>query len=125
MNRTPMMDVMAVTKALADGQRVRILMLLQHGELCVCQIVEVLQLAASTVSKHLSILNAAGLVACRKDGRWAYYRLGDETGSAEDAMIAWLDKALCRDPDILKDRDVLFKVKKKNVEVLCRQQRKS
>ena len=125
MNRTPMLDVMAVTKAISDGQRVRILMLLQRGELCVCQIVEVLKLATSTVSKHLSILTAAGLVACRKDGRWAYYRLNDESGDAEDAMVAWLDQALRRDPDILEDRKALSNVKKQNLEILCRQQRKS
>ena len=125
MNRTPMLDVMAVTKAISDGQRVRILMLLQRGELCVCQIVEVLKLATSTVSKHLSILTAAGLVACRKDGRWAYYRLNDESGDAEDAMIAWLDKALRRDPEILEDRELLSKVKKQNLEILCRQHRKN
>ena len=125
MNRTPMLDVMAVTKAISDGQRVRILMLLQRGELCVCQIVEVLKLATSTVSKHLSILTAAGLVVCRKDGRWAYYQLADESGDAESAMIAWLDKALRRDRDVLKDREVLSNVKKKDLEVICRQQRKN
>ena len=125
MNRTPMQDVMTVTKALADGQRVRILMLLQRGELCVCQIVEVLHLATSTISKHLSILTAAGLIECRKDGRWAYYKLTDAEGDADDAMRAWLKKALRRDPAVVKDRELLAKVKKKDLGVLCRQQRKN
>ena len=55
--------VLRVTKALSDGQRIRIMMLLRGGELCVCRIVEVLALAPSTVSKHLSILSEADLVA--------------------------------------------------------------
>ena len=57
-----MRDLMAVTKALADESRVRILLALKPGKLCVCQIVELLQLAPSTVSKHMSILKHARLV---------------------------------------------------------------
>lgn len=125
MKHTPLQDVMTLTKALADAQRVRILMLLQRGELCVCQIVEVLRLATSTVSKHLSILTTAGLVECRKDGRWAYYRLTDADGGADGAMRAWLEKALRRDPVVVHDGELLAKVKKQDLGVLCRQQRKN
>ena len=75
-----MRDLMAVTKALADESRVRILLALEAGELCVCQIVELLQLAPSTVSKHMSILKQARLLESRKEGRWMFYRLADETG---------------------------------------------
>jgi DNA-binding transcriptional ArsR family regulator len=60
------------TKALADETRVRTLLSLRQGELCVCQITELFGLAPSTVSKHLSILFQAGLVDSRKDGRWMY-----------------------------------------------------
>ncbi|HSW02527.1 MAG TPA: metalloregulator ArsR/SmtB family transcription factor [Sedimentisphaerales bacterium] len=67
-----MRDVLDLTKAMADGNRLRVLMALTGGELCVCQIVELLQLAPSTVSKHMSILRQAGLVEGRKDGRWMY-----------------------------------------------------
>ena len=66
---------MAVTKALADEQRVRMLLALRRQELCVCQIVELVGLATSTVSKHMSILKQARLVESRKEGRWMYYRL--------------------------------------------------
>jgi len=51
---------------------------LRHGELCVCQLIELMGLSPSTVSKHLSILRDAGLLDSRKDGRWVYYRLADE-----------------------------------------------
>jgi DNA-binding transcriptional ArsR family regulator len=70
-----MREFMAITKALADEKRVRALQALQDGELCVCQITELFGLAASTISKHLSILYQAGLVDSRKDGRWIYYSL--------------------------------------------------
>ena len=66
-----------ITKALSDEGRVRVLMFLREGELCVCEIVEMLGLAPSTVSKHLAILQQAELIDSRKDGRWIYYRLAD------------------------------------------------
>ena len=68
-----MRDFMAIVKALADENRVRALMALRERELCVCEIIELLGLAPSTVSKHLSILYQAGLLESRKDGRWVYY----------------------------------------------------
>ena len=95
---------MRITKALSDIQRLRILMALRTGELCVCQIIEVLGLAPSTVSKHLSILSAAGLVDSRKDGRWAYFRLPQgEALKAVKPVLKWLDGALAGDESIAKD----------------------
>ena len=70
-----MKDCLNITKALADENRLRMLLALQDGELCVCQITELMGLAMSTVSKHLSILYQAGLVNARKEGRWMYYSL--------------------------------------------------
>ena len=67
-----MRELLAITKALADESRVRALVALTRGELCVCQIAELLQLAPSTVSKHLSILRQGGLVEFEKRGRWIY-----------------------------------------------------
>lgn len=125
MNRTPLRDVLDVTKALSDGQRLRVLMLLQAGELCVCQIVEVLQLATSTVSKHLSVLTAAGLVNCRKEGRWAYYRIAEQPDATDAAVWNWARNALKRDPTIVEDAATLARVKKIDLEIICRQQRKN
>lgn len=70
-----MENFLSVTKALSDKHRVRALLALRYGELCVCQITEFLKLAPSTVSKHMSILKQAGLVISRKQERWVYYRL--------------------------------------------------
>lgn len=104
MNSEAMRSTLRITKALSDIQRVRILMALRTGELCVCQVIAVLGLAPSTVSKHLSILSAAGLVDSRKDGRWAYFRLPQgEALKAVKPVLKWLDGALEGDASIAKD----------------------
>src|ERR1039457_5801277 len=85
-----MREFMNITKALADENRVRALLALRKGELCVCQITELFGLAASTVSKHLSILYQAALVESRKEGRWMYYRLpGKEAPGAARRAAEW------------------------------------
>lgn len=67
-------------KALGDETRLRILALLAERELCVCEILAVLELPQSTVSRHLAILRRAGWVLDRRQGSWMYYRLveGDD-----------------------------------------------
>lgn len=102
-----MKSTLRVTKALADVQRVRILQLLEKGELCVCQVIEVLGLAPSTVSKHLSLLRSAELVEMRKDGRWAYYRLPDAAGDSVRPVLEWLTMTLKDDLTIAQDAALL------------------
>jgi len=124
MNGESMRMTLRVTKALADRQRVRILMMLRRGELCVCQIVEVLGLAASTVSKHLSVLDGAGLVDSRKEGRWMFYRLpGAVDERSFRPVLKWLDTVLTKDEAILRDAKQLKEVVACNPEDLCRRQR--
>jgi len=124
MNGEAMRSTLHVTKALADLQRVRILMMLQPGELCVCQIVEVLALAPSTISKHLSILSAAGLVDSRKVGRWMYYRLPEgAAGTFVRPALKWLGDTLKNDEMIEQDMKKLRSVVACDPEALCRQQR--
>ncbi|MEI7899040.1 MAG: metalloregulator ArsR/SmtB family transcription factor [bacterium] len=104
MNSEAMRSTLRITKALSDIQRLRILMMLRSGELCVCQVIAVLELAPSTVSKHLSILSGAGLVDSRKDGRWAYYRLPQGAAlKVVKPMLRWLGGALAADDSIAKD----------------------
>ena len=76
--RHPVRELLAITKALADENRMRSIGLLRHQELCLCQIVEVLGLASSSVSRHMSILHQARLIESRKEGRWAYFRLAND-----------------------------------------------
>ena len=119
-----MKATLRVTKALADLQRIRILMMLRGGELCVCQIVEVLGLAPSTVSKHLSILGGSGLVDFRKEGRLAYYRLPEGAACASvEPALQWLSGALAHDPVIRQDLKRLHAVVACDPGSLCRQQR--
>ena len=125
MNGEAMRATLCVTKAFADMQRLRILMMLQPGELCVCQIIEVLGLAGSTVSKHLSNLHNARLVDCRKKGRWAYYRLPTGTdGDFVRPLLKWLVQALKNDKAIEQDSRKLRAVMACDPENLCRRQRK-
>jgi len=126
MNGEAMRATLRVTKALADLQRVRILLMLQPDELCVCQIVEVLGLAPSTVSKHLSVLNDAGLLDSRKDGRWMYYRLPEgSAGEFVRPVLKWIGVALKGDDAIRRDAATLKRVVACDPESLCRRQRKN
>ncbi len=76
-------------KALAHPVRLRILALLQGGELCVCEVAEVLGLAPSTVSEHLTGLRRTGLVRERKVGRWVHVALSDETAALSLLDTLW------------------------------------
>ena len=118
-----MREMMNITKALADKNRVRSLMALRGGELCVCQITELFGLAPSTVSKHLSILQQAGLVDSRKDGRWIYYRLPNNTvPDIVRRAIDWVEKFTENDPRILDDAKQLKRILKLDASELCKRQ---
>lgn len=118
-----MRELLAITKALADENRIRAVALLEGHELCLCQIVEVLGLASSTVSRHMSILHQARLVETRKQGRWAYFRLAEE--DAPDTVrdgIRMVLAALSQDKQGKLDRKELKAVLKMEPEELCRRQ---
>ncbi len=109
-----------IAKALADENRARIMMFLQDRELCVCQIMKMLGLAPSTVSKHLDILYRAGLVLARKEGRWVYYDHPGRNARPEvRSAIRWLQQSLADDPQIIQDAKTLKIVSKMSLEELC------
>jgi ArsR family transcriptional regulator len=119
-----MQEFIRITKALADPNRVRVLLALWRRELCVCQIVELLPLAPSTISKHLSILNHAGLIVSRKTERWIYYRLpGKEAPSAVREAVDWVHKSLARLPGAEADRKKLKRILKLEPTALCLRQK--
>ena len=102
----------AVQKALADSSRVRALALLVHGELCLCELIQVLGLAPSTVSRHMSELHRAGLIARRKEGRWQFYRLaGRAAPAAVRAALRSLRDLAKSDDQLRADADTLGRVK--------------
>ena len=79
------MKKLAMTfKALSDETRLRILSLLIQGELCVCDLMAILQLPQSTVSRHLAYLRNANLISDRREGVWMYYRLEEKLPILEE-----------------------------------------
>jgi ArsR family transcriptional regulator len=117
-----MREVLAITNALADESRVRALMALKRGQLCVCQIAELLQLAPSTVSKHLSILRQGGLVEAQKKGRWIYYSIPSRPDASVRRSLDWVQDALAEDVKIIEDARRLKGILKEDPEEICRRQ---
>ena len=97
-------------------------MALKGRELCVCQLIDLLKLAPSTVSKHLSILRQARFITCRKEGRWMYYRLDANPvyGAASNAL-KWVVESVKHEPLILDDKAELDKILTQAPEVMCAQ----
>lgn len=115
-----------VLSALSDDSRIRTFLALRGRELCVCQIVELLGLATSTVSKHLSILKAAGLVESRKRGRWVYYhRSAAQAGTRTKKLIACIDSAADEEGLGASDFGKIRKICSMDLEKLCRVQREN
>lgn len=88
-----------VMKALSDRSRVKIIKMLQGREMCVCELQAALELAQPSVSKHLRILEEAGLVESRKVGMWVNYRLADTADSLyaehmQSILRGWLNDDL-------------------------------
>jgi DNA-binding transcriptional ArsR family regulator len=108
-----MQTVLTVGKALSDANRVRTLMALKtHGELCACKISEFLHITSATVSRHMDVLIAAGLVESRKEGRWVHYRLSPkctaEPGLGE--VLNWVFASLSGDPMVDVDQRFLSQI---------------
>jgi DNA-binding transcriptional ArsR family regulator len=121
-----MFEFLNITKALSEENRLRILLALNHQELCVCQLIELLELAPSTVSKHVSVLRQARLVNGRKDGRWIFYHLAGDGSSIEvKEAIAWVKKSLSQNERIQQDRKCLEEILRIDREVLCSRQSRS
>ena len=99
-------DYESVLKAAADPTRVRILKILEGGELCVCQVIAILSLGQSTVSKHLFLLRAERLIKDRRDRKWIYNSLDSGKDSPYAArMLRNLTGWLNDDPVVAKDRE--------------------
>jgi DNA-binding transcriptional ArsR family regulator len=118
MKLQPLDQSVAAASALAHPARLRTLAMLRSGELCVCQITAVLELAPSTVSAHLRDLRRAGLVVERKAGRWVHFGLAESPQAR-----AWIRTALTAaagDAQLEADARVVVALRSVPVEVLCR-----
>lgn len=98
-----MKEFIRVMKALSDPSRIKILKMLQHRKLCVCEIQNVLGIAQSTTSKHLKLLENAGLVVSVREGLWINYLVSDGSQSEYAAReIELLSTWLEEDPAVLQ-----------------------
>ncbi len=114
-----MKSFIKVMKALSDQNRVKIVKMLQHKTLCVCELRAALEISQPNASKHLKILEEAGLVDYRKDGLWVNYHLAAGANSPYVANILgnlkyWLED----DPEIAK---LVEKIHFLSREELCKQ----
>jgi DNA-binding transcriptional ArsR family regulator len=121
--RHQLQETAAVFSALGDPNRLRIVLALRQGELCVCQIVALLELANSTVSRHLQIIRETGIIESYKQGRWVYYRMatGDEGATLARALLPMLSLAETS-AQAAADERRLAKIQRVDPEELCRTQ---
>jgi len=92
-----------IFKAFAHETRLRILTLLAARPLCVCHIEAALRLPQVSVSRHLAVLRAAGLVESRREGLWVHYRLAEPRSHLESMLVDWLRSRLRSDSSLQED----------------------
>jgi ArsR family transcriptional regulator len=117
-----MNNVLNIFKALSDETRLRILKLLEHGELCVCDIVAALDMIQPKVSFHLAVLKDAGLIKDRKQGKWVHYSIDDADMFRRFLLLSIFERIPAESvmEDSKRLRDFLkSKTEKANVVPLC------
>ena len=87
-----MQNLLNVFKALSEETRLRIIKLLEHGELCVCDIVAALDMIQPKVSFHLAVLKEAGLIKDRKQGKWVHYKIDDSDMFRRFLLLSTLER---------------------------------
>jgi ArsR family transcriptional regulator len=90
-------------RAFSDSTRLRILHLLKGGELCVCDLMEILRIPQAKTSRHLGYLRKTGLVTAREDGLWSYYSLAPAFGPLHRKLLSCLDECCGELPAIDAD----------------------
>jgi ArsR family transcriptional regulator len=99
-----MEDVVRIFKALSDETRVRIIKLLEHGDLCVCDIGAALGMVQPKVSFHLGVLKNAGLLKDRKQGKWVHYSLDESEMFKRFLLLSVAEKVSDKELEADKDR---------------------
>lgn len=102
-----MNDIVQKMKALGDSNRFRIAMMLQERPMCVCELLEILDIAGGTLSNHLKILKNAQLISQRKDGKWVEYFI--EEGSASQLLTS-VESFVSTKEQILSDRTLIGQI---------------
>ena len=107
-------------KALSDPIRLRIILLLQaEGELCVCDLMEVLKLPQSTVSRHLAYLKRSCWVDIRREGVWMYYSLSRESCTICKELLQTLKLHASNLPEATSDHDTLIAFQQTKENPVC------
>jgi len=114
-----MQDLLNVFKALSEETRLRIVKLLEHGELCVCDIVAALDMIQPKVSFHLAVLKEAGLIKDRKQGKWTHYSIADSDMFRRFLLLSTLERISAKtvSEDIRRLKDFM-KVKHQKADVV-------
>ena len=107
-----MIDTVDLFRLLADETRLRILILLTRGELCVCDIMSVIGATQSKTSRHLAYLRNAGLVEDRREGLWIHYSLAKPTGVLQQRVFEWLRHAESELPQAVEDLRTLRDIRR-------------
>jgi len=95
-------ELVAIAKALYDPTRIRVIAALRNGELCVCELVDGLEISQSSLSSHLQICREVGVVTTRKESRWIYYSLSTRYAPLIETIFAEL-QTLGRDEQLRQD----------------------
>ena len=98
-------ELLSLFKALSDETRLRLVKLLEKGELCVCHLVAAVDMSQSKVSFHLEVLKEAGLVKDRRAGKWMYYRLNESDLFKRLLFLSVTDRV--REEEVSTDRQRL------------------
>lgn len=107
-------------KAMSDETRLRILNLLSHGELCVCELVDILSELQTKVSRHLAYLKHAGWVTDRREGQWVFYSLAEPGDDIHRCLIEFISECFSAYPQMEEDLEKLErKVKLSELRSTC------
>lgn len=120
-------EILNIFKALSDVTRLKILRLLENGELCVCDLVTALNMIQPKVSFHLSILKEAGLIKDRKQGKWVHYKIDDSDFFRRFLLLSALERIseesvkedIIRLKEFLKVKNQKSGIKDRTLEALC------
>jgi len=107
-----MRELVRVFKALSDETRLRMMNLLSEGELCVCQIMQALDISQSRASRNLGILREAGLLNDRRDGQWVHCSINKEGVTDYAPLLELLISSLDQEETIIQDKERLKKAMK-------------
>ena len=108
-----MKDVSQLYRALADETRLRIVNLLLEGELCICELTEILKMTQSKVSRHMAYLRHSGIVNDRREAVWVYYSLAEPKNKVHRCQLKCIQNCFDAYPILKKDLKKLKEIKAK------------